>query len=266
MNYKLFLLALSPILIFGVSESFASNEIIFDVNKGSYGPGDVVELTGQVKDSPNQLVAIEVQDTDGNTILIRTVQTDDQGNFVLKFKVPSTVKAGKLDIVANTEVNGTTVKESKQIEQSAEPVKEKEIAQPTTTSGNKNGCLIATAAFGSEMAPQVQQLRETRNNIVMKTQSGAAFMTAFNSAYYSFAPTVADLERQNLIFREIVKTAITPLITTLSILNYVDIDSEAEMLGYGIGIILLNVGMYFVAPAFIIMRLRNHKSLKESQS
>ena len=121
------------------------------------------------------------------------------------------------------------------------------------------GCLIATAAFGSEMAPQVQQLRETRDNIVMKTQSGAAFMTAFNSVYYSFAPTVADWERQNPIFKEMVKTTITPLLTTLSILNYVDIDSEPKMIGYGIGVILLNVGMYFVAPVFVVMKLRQVK-------
>jgi len=33
-------------------------------------------------------------------------------------------------------------------------------------------------------------------------------------------------------------------------------DSEAEVLGYGIGIILLNIGMYFVAPAAIILRLK----------
>jgi hypothetical protein len=37
------------------------------------------------------------------------------------------------------------------------------------------------------------------------------------------------------------------LLATLSILNYVNIDSEAEMLGYGIGVITLNIGMYFVA-------------------
>jgi len=119
------------------------------------------------------------------------------------------------------------------------------------------GCLIATAAFGSELAPQVQMLRETRDNIVMHTQSGVAFMTAFNSVYYSFAPSVADLERQNPIFKEIVKITITPLITTLSILNYLDIDSEAKMLGYGIGVILLNIGMYFVAPVTVIWKLRS---------
>ncbi len=134
----------------------------------------------------------------------------------------------------------------------------KETATPPPTSTPPKQCLIATAAFGSELAPQVQMLRETRDNVVMQTQSGAAFMTAFNSVYYSFAPTVADWETQNPIFREVVKTSITPLITTLSILNYVNIDSDAEMLGYGISIILLNIGMYFVAPALVIMRLTRH--------
>ena len=121
------------------------------------------------------------------------------------------------------------------------------------------GCLIATATFGSELAPQVQFLREIRDNTVLSTASGTSFMTAFNSFYYSFSPTVADLERQNPVFKEAVKIAITPLLSSLSLLQYVDIDSESEMLGYGISIILLNIGMYFVAPALIIFKLKNRK-------
>jgi len=118
------------------------------------------------------------------------------------------------------------------------------------------GCLIATATYGSEMAQQVQLLREIRDDKLLSTSSGSSFMTGFNSLYYSFSPTIADLERQNPIFKEAVKLTITPLITSLSILNYVDMDSEAEVLGFGIGIISLNIGMYFVAPALIISRLR----------
>jgi len=119
------------------------------------------------------------------------------------------------------------------------------------------GCLIATAAFGSEMAPQVQFLREIRDNTVLQTESGSAFMTGFNQFYYSFSPAVADYERENPAFKETVKFALTPMLASLAILNYVDIDSEAEMLGYGIGIILLNIGMYFVAPAIIIIKIKN---------
>ena len=114
------------------------------------------------------------------------------------------------------------------------------------------GCLIATAAFGSELSPQVQQLREIRDNVVLNTKSGTSFMSAFNQVYYSFSPAVADLQRDNIVFKEFVKLTITPMLSSLSILNHVDIDSEEEMLGYGIGIIMLNLGIYIAIPAVTI--------------
>ena len=132
-----------------------------------------------------------------------------------------------------------------------------DIDSPESTEGG--GCLIATAAYGSEMAPQVQFLREIRDNTVLQTQSGTSFMTAFNSFYYTFSPTIADYERENPVFKEVVKISLTPLLTSLTILNYVDIDTEQEMLGYGIGIIMLNIGMYFVAPAIVIIALKNRR-------
>ena len=118
------------------------------------------------------------------------------------------------------------------------------------------GCLIATATFGSELAPQVQQLREIRDNSLLQTESGRSFMESFNQFYYSFSPTIADLERENPVFKEAVKLTITPLLSSLSLLNYVDINSEAEMLGYGISLIILNVGMYFVAPIALFTKLK----------
>ena len=129
-------------------------------------------------------------------------------------------------------------------------------AIPQTGSSEGGGCLIATAAFGSEMAPQVQFLREIRDNTVMSTQSGTAFMTGFNQFYYSFSPAIADYERENPVFKEAVKVTLTPMLTSLTLLNYVNIDTEEEMLGYGIGLILLNIGMYFVTPAVIIVSLK----------
>ena len=129
-------------------------------------------------------------------------------------------------------------------------------AQQQTQQPQGGGCLIATAAFGSEMAPQVQFLREIRDNTVLQTESGTSFMTGFNQFYYSFSPVVADYERENPAFKEAVKLTLTPLLISLTLLQYADIDSESEMLGYGIGIILLNIGMYFVAPAVLIMKVR----------
>jgi len=118
------------------------------------------------------------------------------------------------------------------------------------------GCLIATATYGTELAPQVQQLREIRDQKLMKTESGQSFLNSFNEFYYFVSPIIADYERENPVFKEAVKLVITPLLSTLSILNYVDMNSEVEVLGYGISLILLNVGMYFVAPAIVLVKIR----------
>ncbi len=67
---------------------------------------------------------------------------------------------------------------------------------------------------------------------------------------------MADWERENLIFKEAVKLTLTPMISSLSILNHVDMDSEESVLGYGISLILLNIGMYFVAPVVVIHTIR----------
>ncbi len=134
-------------------------------------------------------------------------------------------------------------------------------AQSTTppnneqSNGENGSCLIATAAYGTELAPQVQFLREVRDNTVLSTASGVSFMTGFNTLYYSFAPTVADWERENPAFQEAVMALITPMISTLSIMALADEGSEAEVLGLGIAVIALNIGMYVGIPAFGILKL-----------
>ena len=121
---------------------------------------------------------------------------------------------------------------------------------PTPVGG---GCLIATATYGSELAPQVQMLREIRDNQLMNTESGSAFMTTFNELYYSFSPTIADMERESPIFKEIVKAGLTPMLSTLAIME--NADSESEVLGLGLSVIALNLGMYIGLPAFGIIKV-----------
>ena len=138
-----------------------------------------------------------------------------------------------------------------------EKINEQETIESSQQGG---GCLIATATYGSELAPQVQQLRELRDNSLLQTKSGTSFMSTFNQFYYLFSPTIADWERENPIFKESVKITLTPMISSLSILNYVDMDSEESVLGYGISLILLNVGMYFVAPAMLLFSIKKAKT------
>ena len=138
-----------------------------------------------------------------------------------------------------------------------------EIPSETPTTPNGGGCLIATATYGSELAPQVQQLRELRDNHLLQTESGTAFMKTFNDFYYSFSPTIADWERESPVFKEMVKIALTPMIGSLSVLNYVNMDSEVSVMGYGVSLILLNLGMYFVAPVVVIHKVRKLELYKK---
>jgi len=81
-------------------------------------------------------------------------------------------------------------------------------------------------------------------------------MGTFNDFYYSLSPVIADYERENSAFREMVKIVITPTISSLSILNYVDMDSESSVLICGISLIILNRMMYAGISVFVIMRIR----------
>lgn len=267
------LLFLIPVMAFAQSQKITLN---FD--ESSFEAGQIAELKGSVDPSlAGKPVAVEVKDSQGQVIILRTVQPDANGNFVLKFKVPTTVTGGELQISSSVESEGETISESTKIKVPTSVDVEPESTTPqcgagtvlenglcvpakkTESTGKSSGCLIATATYGTELAPQVQTLREMRDNVLFSTGSGTTFMTGFNDFYYLFSPTISDLERQNPLFREAVKITITPMLSTLSILNYVDINSESEMLGYGIGIILLNIGMYFVAPAFLIIMIKNRR-------
>ncbi len=124
------------------------------------------------------------------------------------------------------------------------------------SSATPGGCLIATAAYGTELAPQVQFLREIRDNTVMSTTSGTSFMTGFNAVYYSFAPTIANWERENPMFQEAVRAFITPMISSLSIMSLANSGSEVEVLGLGISVIALNLGMYIAAPAIVVWQIK----------
>ena len=122
------------------------------------------------------------------------------------------------------------------------------------TNEEDGGCLIATATYGSEMSQQVQQLRELRDNQLLQTESGKQFMGMFNDIYYSFSPIIADYERENPLFKEAVKLAITPMISTLSLME--NAESESEVLGIGISVIALNLGMYLAVPAIVVIGIR----------
>ena len=269
--------------------------VSISTDKASYATGDAILLSGFVKDYDGEFgLTIMIVNAQGNVVHVAQPTPNSDGNYS-----STTIASGMIKLVGEYIVKVSYGPQSNQTifefvggegsvssaapQEAPEPVVETvvepepepvmEVSEPVCGKGTVlkdglcvveenergGGCLIATAAYGSEMAPQIQFLREIRDNTVLQTESGTSFMTGFNQFYYSFSPVIADYERENPAFKETVKLALTPMLTSLAILNYVDIDSEAEMLGYGIGIILLNIGMYFVAPAVIIMKIKNRK-------
>ncbi len=157
--------------------------------------------------------------------------------------------------------SGELVVEPKESEGEMEETIPEELPQKEEVSKNGGGCLIATATFDSELAPQVQFLREIRENVLYNTNSGKSFMVGFNQIYYLFSPTIADWERENSTFKEFVKITITPLLISLGILDYFEINSETGMIGIGTALISLNVVMYFGIPTLIAINRKKIRKL-----
>lgn len=170
---------------------------------------------------------------------------------------PTPVAISQPEVVDSVEL----VVEPKESEGEMEETIPEELPQKEEVPKNGGGCLIATATFDSELAPQVQFLREIRENVLYNTNSGKSFMVGFNQIYYLFSPTIADWERENSTFKEFVKITITPLLISLGILDYFEINSETGMIGIGTALISLNIVMYFGIPTLIAIKRKKIRKL-----
>ena len=228
----------------------------------------MIETNGQnfeVTFTANFEVSSHTFSTDDKMLQFNVNAVHEKEN-VAEIIIPRDMFDGELTVLLNGKEISTAVNETERssiISVVFDGKGDYTIGITTMDKYNGGGCLIATAAFGSELAPQVQLLREIRDGIVLQTKSGSIFMTGFNQFYYSFSPAVADYERENTTFKETVKLILTPLLTSLILLQYADIDSESEMLGYGIGVILLNIGIYFVVPAVLVMKIRKRVNIEK---
>jgi peptide/nickel transport system substrate-binding protein len=139
----------------------------------------------------------------------------------------------------------------------------------TGVGGNQtqSGCLIATAAFGSEFAPQVQQLRQFRDNIALKTIAGSSFMNAFNLWYYSFSPAVADYERNTPWVRDAVRISIQPLLLILDastalhgLIISAGMGDEFAIISVGLFSSSL-IGLVYLSPGAVLIGLKRKRML-----
>ena len=111
-------------------------------------------------------------------------------------------------------------------------------------------CIIATATFGSELAPEVQFLRGFRDQQIMQTFAGSNFMTVFNAWYYSFSPAVAQYEYTHSTTRFMIKQGLYPLMGILHLASstYALLEFEPEAAALVAGIIASSlIGVAYLA-------------------
>ena len=111
------------------------------------------------------------------------------------------------------------------------------------------GCLIATAAYGTELAPQVQKLREVRDGTLLPSELGSAFMRPFSAAYYAVSPPAADVLREYEAARRAAALLAAPAVHAAGIAGMAEPGSDAEVAAYGIAALAAIAGIYSAAPA-----------------
>jgi lysophospholipase L1-like esterase len=80
--------------------------------------------------------------------------------------------------------------------------------------GGGGGCFIATAAFGSDLAPKVILLKQFRDRFLLTNGPGRAFV----NLYYHFSPPIADFIARHDLLKAGVRLFLYPLIAVAYLL------------------------------------------------
>ncbi len=298
---KILIFSIFSLLLFDVVfvSSTENTDISLTIEYPSYETGDVINVTGKINSNiyDSTPIILRIIDNTDNIITVDQFTPSHDGIFQKSYLIsgPLWKSSGEYFIIVNydTHKNQTSFSlnnnennytltfqnlspnQLTQDDPNQLTLEESMVCGPGTIEKDGmcipevdkepiggGGCLIATAAYDdSELSSQIQSLRHIRDNILLNTKSGQTFMQVFNSFYYSFSPYIADLERENQILKQAVKITVTPLLYTFSILD-TEINSENEMIFYGLIVISLNMLIYFILPFTVFNKIKyllNHK-------
>lgn len=176
-------------------------------------------VSGRVLDSQNNAVggatvSIQIGDPPQSYDL---VYSDNSGAYQDAFIIPSSFRPGQYTIYVTASKAGFSISPPQQTQFTL--VQQNTSTTSSSSSSQSNGlpspCFIATATYGSEIAPEVALLRHFRDAQVLQTSAGRSFMQAFNAFYYSFSPQVAAFISSHAVLRSAMKVVLYPLIGIL---------------------------------------------------
>lgn len=98
-------------------------------------------------------------------------------------------------------------------------------------------CFIATAAFGSDMAPEVQSFRDFRNKYLLSHSWGRAFV----KMYYKYSPFYAHLIAESEVSKFIVRLALWPLLLFARM---------SVALGFWVSFLILSAGAFSLVELY----------------
>ena len=236
--------------------------------------GDTLTVTARLRNmgaNPigNETVAFFLEGSDGKTTALGEAKTDKAGLAV--FNCAVNVGGGSYWVVASHPESGSYAyrnARNKLIVNQPITTASVSTVSPTTTEPQKK-CIIATAAYGSELAPEVEFLRTFRDRFVSSTFAGRSFMKAFNLFYYSFSPQVANVISENQLLRDMVKTSLCPLIgvlsTSASIHSVLAFNPELATVMSGL-VAATSIGLAYVFPLMLLVSITNHKRKKRNNA
>ena len=124
-------------------------------------------------------------------------------------------------------------------------------------------CIIASAAYGSEMAPEVIYMRYVRDQQIGSTPTGRILRAGWNAFYYLWSPPIAYAIKDSELLRGVFRVLLVPLVgithvagTTFTALSYAG--DIASVIAFAIAA-ALSVGVYIVVPVFTFRTVLNSR-------
>jgi subtilisin family serine protease len=120
------------------------------------------------------------------------------------------------------------------------------VPDNNNSDGDGGGCFIATAAYGSYMEPHVVVLRQFRDDILLKSSLGKAFV----ELYYRYSPPAADFIATHNDLRSMARWGLLPMVCMSRLALAFGINAVLAVLALTTILICLTVFMLFKKRKF----------------